>query len=161
MAEWREALPSPFDKPPPRLQRRASASEGPKKSAPRKRRDSAPGAADQIDRCVSWLRFNDDAATRREHSKSAVFKLKRYTGGHLLLVLKLEKLTQACVPQSPGFNGRRIQTHRRRRRGRRPALLLRARRNSTGRYIGNPLSRPSRSPPRASSCHWPTSVSRP
>lgn len=90
VSSWRERLPPPFDKPSPPLNRRASATQleqpsiayhGPGVSSGirhRRRRDSAPGALDQPDRKVIWLRYIHArrATVRQEKSSSAVQKLK-------------------------------------------------------------------------------------
>ncbi|KAK0386105.1 hypothetical protein NLU13_5942 [Sarocladium strictum] len=105
VVEWREQLPPPFDKPLPPLRRSAStaqlhggldnATNGPgsindsklndavslttRTKTVRKRRNSAPETVDQVDRRVSWLRFNRDEHARLRHEKSeaAILKLKR------------------------------------------------------------------------------------
>lgn len=101
VSSWRERLPPPFDKPSPPLKRRASAAQFKESLAPyhgsedsistrcRKRRDSAPGAADQVDRRVTWLRIfqAQHARFRREKSSSAVEKLRRYFEESLCVTL--------------------------------------------------------------------------
>jgi hypothetical protein len=89
---WREQLPPPFDKPTPVLKRRASAArlevpfipdsgvEDLRKIICQRRRNSAPGALDQTDRRVAWLRFirSQYKTIQREKSTLAIEKLKRY-----------------------------------------------------------------------------------
>ena len=92
VSSWREQLPPPFDKPTPVLKRRASAArlEVPfipdngaddlRKTICRRRRNSAPGALDQTDRMVTWIRFirGQYNAIQWERSTLAIEKLKRY-----------------------------------------------------------------------------------
>lgn len=95
VTRWREQLPPPFDKPSPVQKRRAStaclevpfashkgAEDVVGKARCVKRRNSAPGALDQSDRKVTWLRFihNQYMKTRREKSRLAIEKLRRYIG---------------------------------------------------------------------------------
>lgn len=89
--DWREQLPTPFDKSGPRISRRASTArleasiDYDNELAPvdrticRKRRDSAPKAVGQIDRGLEWLRFihDQDKTIRQERSESAILKLRR------------------------------------------------------------------------------------
>jgi hypothetical protein len=92
VSSWREQLPPPFDKPSPVQKRRASAAclevpfashdgaEDVGTAGRVKRRDSTPGALDQSDRKVTWLRFIHDqyVRIRREKSSLAIEKLRRY-----------------------------------------------------------------------------------
>ena len=88
---WRAQLPPPFDQFRPKVKRRGSAARleepidtdnGPgsiRKNTCRERANSAPGAVDQADRRMGWLRFIDAQHTivRKVRSDAAVEKLKR------------------------------------------------------------------------------------
>ncbi|KAI9708775.1 MAG: hypothetical protein M1820_003730 [Bogoriella megaspora] len=91
VSSWREQLPPPFDKSSPPLKRRGSTAQLGTSLDPdgglaainsitcRKRRNSAPGAVDQVDRSVNWLRFihHKHAELRRKKSELAIEKLRR------------------------------------------------------------------------------------
>jgi hypothetical protein len=88
---WREQLPSPFNKLSPTLKRRASAAHlktvlehdngSPAISGItcNKRRNSAPDAVEQVDRSLRWLRYihHKHVEIRRKKSELAVEKLRR------------------------------------------------------------------------------------
>ena len=121
VSSWREQLPPPFDKPGPIQKRRASAArlEELRASAgaaeysrePRclKRSHSAPGALDQGDRKVNWLRFIQDeyVKIRRERSFCATEKLRRYmlSPSYILLAdLQITKVQTCKAPTGVYWN---------------------------------------------------------